>query len=157
MPKLLLFVPCEKPLLGADNSLSLINILQSVTTIQTSEDLDDRAKAATGSDWYVVAVWQQEPGDGGSRFQQRVTMTDPEGKEHLQTLTEFDMPKLYHRNLGRIHGFPAVRAEGECLLTVSVRNMKDKEWTDKGTYPLKVNIRKATITPTSPSDSKQTH
>lgn len=138
MPRLILFVPCEKPLIGADNSLSLINVLQSITLIPASDEAKEAGTPV--SPWHIVAMWMREAGDDseGVRFQQRVTMTGADGRVLLQTLTEFAMPKLYHRNMGRIEGFP-VLPEGEYTLAVSVKNVNDTEWIEKGTYPIRIN------------------
>lgn len=158
MPRLLLFVPCEKPMVGADNSLSLINVLQSITLTPVKGDDAKDANVAGVTTWHVVTVWQREHGEAeGVRFQQRVTMTDPNGTLLLQTINEFEMTKLYHRNLGRIEGFPVLPG-GEYLLAVSVRNTKDTEWTEKGIYPLRVISQRALEQKSSPSSSKaQTH
>lgn len=160
MPRLILFVPCEKPLVGADSMLSLINVLQSITVVPTDADEAKGTGLPIGTTtWHIVTVWQREPGDDaeGVRFQQRVTMTGPDGKVLLQTLGEFAMPKPYHRNLGRIEGFP-VLPEGEYTLTASVRNANDSEWTEKGTYPIRINSNRVLEQkPTTPSSKTTTH
>jgi hypothetical protein len=146
----MLFVPCEKAIIGADGSLSIVNVLQNaVLTIPPSESLDPNT--IVGHEWQVVSLWQQEPGDQGERFQQRVTMTDPTGTLRLQSFTEFDLPKTYHRNISRIQGFP-VTPEGEYTLRLSIRNVKTNDWVEKASYPLLVAIRSSDA-PTSQSPS----
>lgn len=137
MPKLVLFTACEKPLIGADNSLSLINILHSVKVFPAQEPLPPDAVA--NSNWFIVALWKKEPDDNGGRFQQRVTITDPTSTVRLQMLTEFEFPKGYHRNISRVQGFPASPV-GDYTLQISVRNMKQETWIEAASFPLRVEV-----------------
>lgn len=161
MPRLLLFVPCERPLLGADNSLSLINVLQTVNLVLSSgelQELREKPEPAQVSAWYVISVWQQEPGDEGARFEQRVTLTDPDGEVRIEALTEFELVKPYHRNMGKIQGFPVFHSPGECTLSVSLRKIGDLTWVQRGTYPLRIIFRRTTdANPSAPAPKSQTH
>lgn len=151
MPRLLLFVPCEKALVGADNGLSLINALSSVTTLTVppGQEMDDATKATARKEWTIVTVWRREPGDAGRRFEQQTTMTDASGKVRFQAVTEFEMAKTFHRLLGKIPGFPS--DAGEYTLAVSLRHVGEQGWTPKGEYPLLVATRQiGTEAPATP-------
>jgi hypothetical protein len=98
--------------------------------------------AVSGTNWHVVTLWQKEAGDEVERFQQRITITDPLGTARFQMLTEFELPKEFHRNIGRINGFP-VSPEGDYTVEVSVRNLKEDTWRHGSSFPLRVAFHKA--------------
>lgn len=150
-----MLIPCEKALIGADNGLSLINVLQSVTVLTGSagQEMDEATKAAARREWTVVSIWQREPGDEGQRFEQRMALIDAGGKAHMQGVTEFELTKTFHRLMGRIPGFPS--DAGEYTLVVSLKRADEQEWAQKGQYPLLVTTRQ--IGTEAPTPDRHAH
>ena len=150
MPRLMLFAPCERAILDrADNSLSLIAIIHELTAdIPSTTALPRDAHAPR--QWQVVAVWWAEPGDDQKRFQQRVSVVNPDGKVVLQTLTEFDIRLRSHRTVGRINVFP-IGVAGEYNLRLEIRELGQEGWTEVSSFPLLVQHRRIMAPKASPA------
>ena len=147
MPKVVLAVACEKPIIGADNTLSLITVLHSIKVFPAGKDPSGNALM---TNWHVVTLWRREPMESGStRFQQRLTITNPEGKTTFQALTEFEIPRWFHRNINRIQGFPA--QDGDYNINIAVRDMKQESWTEGASFPLRIEVHKPVTAPSTPT------
>jgi len=137
MPKLVLFAPCEKAIIEqGSNTFSLISILQDLNVpIPAGQTVP---KDAFGFQrWYIVALWHRESGDEGKRFQQRVTVTDPNGQVPLESVAEFEMAKRFHRAIIKVDGFP-VSVPGDHSLGIAIREVKQDEWIQIASFPLRV-------------------
>jgi hypothetical protein len=82
MPRLLIFAPCEKVIIGqGDNSVSLIGIIQNV---QVNQKLDGTAKIPPDTlqptPWTILSLWQKESADEGIVYTQRVALISRTGK-----------------------------------------------------------------------------
>lgn len=155
MPTLVLSVPCEKPILGADNSLSLINVMHAITVnVVTNDNLDETAIGL--GEWHNVTIWRREPGDENKRFQQRMIITDPTGKARYQSLAEFEMTKPFHRHVTKVTGLPLV-PEGGYTIHVSIHELDFDQWTECGAYPLEITVRRTKPTSELSASTPQTH
>lgn len=107
MPKLVLFVACEKAIYDQEKSLSLIGIVQELT-VQVPEmgHLPSPGTSAAFK-WDIVSIWASQPDDVGKRFEQRVALLDPQGKQtDVSATLGIEVTGPYHRNLTKVFGFP---------------------------------------------------
>lgn len=136
MPRLLLFVPCERVIVeeGA-NTVSLIALLSDITvSVPPSKPLAD--DAVTPLRWYSLAIWERAEDDENKQFEQRVALTDPSGKIRLEALAPLNIGKGSHRSIGALNGFP-IGIPGRLELALFLREQKG-EWKQITAYPLKV-------------------
>jgi hypothetical protein len=138
MPRLLLFLPCERAIIDrSDNTVSLISVMQQLNA-DVLTGMPKNAKATQR--WNAVAVWMTQPGDEGKRFQQRVTLTNPDGKLMLQALTEFEMTKHFHHTIGRVGNFP-IGVPGVYELGLDIRELGQEQWTPVSAFPVLLQHR----------------
>jgi hypothetical protein len=141
-----MFVPCEKAIIDrTDELISLISVIHSVSVNAPDENIARNPKIPQR--WFVVTMWMADAGDEGKRFEQRLVMTNPDGKPELSVLAEFDMTKQFHRTIGRINRFP-VGVAGRYELSVSIREIGTEEWSQAGSYPIAVEHRQQSGQPT---------
>lgn len=119
--------------------MSLVSILEEMTAeIPSGETVDRKAQAPRR--WSIAAMWLAEPDDHGKRFQQRITLTNPDGVPVVQAQTEFEMSTRIHRTVGRIKQFP-VGVSGEYSLRMEIRELGQEPWREVGLYPVLVQHR----------------
>jgi hypothetical protein len=138
MPRSVFFVACERAIIeeGSGN-LSLVSLLQEVRAAIPSSVMADLPRdAVVQTRWYAVAFWEAQAGDGDREFEQRVTLTDPEGRIAADVRTKFKMSKRFHRTVGAVRGFP-VAVPGDCQLRLGLREAgTEEDWTEVADYPL---------------------
>lgn len=136
MPKLLLFAPCEKAIVEeGSNTLSLITVLQEVN-VSVHSGAAIQADALAPHRWYLAALWRRESGDEGRRFEQRITIADPNQVVRLETFAEFDLPKPWHRAIVQIEGLP-IAVSGEYTIAVAIREGK-RAWSTAAEFPMTI-------------------
>ena len=107
MPKLLLFVPCEKVLVDQQNTVSLISMLQEVNFQVSEAGPSPPANAKAAMKWDVLTVWARTDDDFGKRYEQRFALFDPDGEPtEITTTAPIETEKATHRNIATIFGFP---------------------------------------------------
>lgn len=137
MPKLLLFVPCERVIVEQGSGVfSLISILQEITTtLVTTDAVPENAMAP--NTWHILTVWLRDAADPSQRFEQRVRMENPNGNVVFDFRSDFEMTKDHHRTTGTIHAFP-VGLSGQYWLRLSIRQAGQEAWPDVANYPITV-------------------
>ncbi len=131
MPKLLLFAPCSKIIVSADD--------QTVTLVALVDGIQAQS-GATVADlaWEHLTVWQAEPEDVGQTYEQRLEIVRPDRKVAADVRQQFAMEARTLRVRGSVVGFPA-GVEGEYTLRLSVRNVLDADvWQRVMEYPVTV-------------------
>ena len=134
MPKLIFFLPCEKAIINQDdNALSLINVMQGINVPKPpTED------AGVALLWCAVSLWQKTPDDKDRTFEQRTTLSMPNGKEAAESLLKFSFSeKGNHRNIVKISGFP-VGQSGTYTLNLFLRELGSEQWTEVANYQIVV-------------------
>lgn len=121
MPRLLLFIPCEKAILAQDNSVSLINLLETLT-VTLPGDVKSKLPAPLKApmNWMVFALWEQVPGDENKSYEQILRFVLPDGQIAFEGVEKFEMTQRFIRNIAAIDGVPAGQA-GDCRLSLSLR------------------------------------
>src|SRR2546421_1770341 len=97
MPKLLLFVPCERVILGqGDNSVSLIVLIQKLLLNQTqATPLEENTAVFTRIS--LFAEWQKSPEDSNKVFEQKFAFGSVGTKPTVETVMEFKISERNHR------------------------------------------------------------
>lgn len=134
MPRLLLFVPCERVIVGqGDASASLIIILHElqIHTGVAPQNLLQLHHFSVFSQWYKL------PEDEGKTFEQRIALTLGSENPVVENVTTFKMTARMHRATVYIPRFPVLKS-GEYSLTLSLREQSQAQWQAVGVYPINV-------------------
>jgi hypothetical protein len=140
MPRLLLFAPCQRVLIGQDNLISLIEIMNEITLSgEIPDPLPERA--ATQMKWSIFAQWEASNEDIGQRFEQRIQMVrdDVVAFESMADFT-IEAGKPVHRMVANLTFFPLVPG-GAYRMLLSIRRSGTEEWEQAGDYPFNVIYR----------------
>jgi hypothetical protein len=141
MPKLLLFVPCERVIVSVEGPISLITVLEKINVnIPEDEEANLPSDAVVPISWHVVTKWQREDNEVAERYEQRITLTLANGRIPTDSIAAFELTeKPGARNILAVNGFPFSPA-GQCTLTVSLRiaGEDDAAWREIATYPIEV-------------------
>ena len=120
MPQLLSFLPCEKAIIAADGSLSVISIIESLSANLPSGVATFQANTVAPLKWSVVTIFRRTDGDGEKRFEQHTKLVLPNGQMAGDSVTEFTMTHGMVRNISTVEGFP-IGITGECLLRLELK------------------------------------
>ena len=143
MLELLIFAPCERAILGDDDLVSMVVILEAIN-LETS--IDFPANAVFPMTWAVVSMWSRtEEVQDSLTYEQRVDVIRPDGVLAGSTSTEFTVTNSYHnyRNISKFTNFP-VGVTGDSIIKLFLREAgENNEWREMAKYPVKINhIRK---------------
>jgi hypothetical protein len=138
MPRLVLFAPCTKVIVSADDqTVSLVSLLDGVS-IPAPDPSRDEGSATTPLAWEYVALWAREHGDDGQSFEQRLDVLTPDRRSAADVRHRFEIAARTVRVRASVVGFP-VGIAGECLLRLSYRNAADPDvWQRVAEYPVLV-------------------
>ena len=150
MPRLLVFAPCLKAILDAnDGTMSIVSILAGLTMARPEGVTNSNALIVSPLSWSVGVLWERMAEDEGQRFEQRVTVIDAHGQTvtSIPTVMTMDTPAV--SSIANIHGFP-VGVEGTCIVNLELRNitqeMEEHPWEHIASYPITL-----TFLPPSPT------
>ena len=90
MPKLMLFVPCEKLIVDEDGkNTTLICVIQNIeASVPKDKPVDKTATAPR--EWDVVTLWHSEEAEEiGTKFRQRFEFVLPDGTVLMSSTVEF--------------------------------------------------------------------
>ncbi len=138
MPKLLFFAPCTQAILGQDDTLSLIVIINQMK-VNIGENSPDPLplNAAATMKWSAVSQWYRLPGEENVSFEQKIELIDEDGvaRRAPQTTTEFALPAQRHTVIASFTFWP-VLPDGTYNLRLSLRKVGDAEWGVAAEYPV---------------------
>lgn len=149
MPRLLLFIPCEKVILSSeDNTASLITILETLQIHVTSDgESSSKQPVIIPLRWCAVTMWAWNQEDEGKQFEQDVRLFNATGELILNGITPFskvqENPK--HRIINNLTGFP-LREPGEYSLALFLREVGNSKWIKKADYQIIVSYVKVETT-----------
>lgn len=139
MPKLLLFLPCERVIVSREGPLSLITLLEGVNITMPPEEYAGLPNDAIIPQlWHVVAKWNREENEEPQHWEQRVQVAAPDGRISTDSVTSFDLAANQSmRNVLAVNGFP-IKPLGVCKLTLFLRSAgeDDEAWREIATYPI---------------------
>ncbi len=105
MPRLLLFVVCERVIVSQENIPSIINILQRVSIGMPAEDQIPE-EATLPLRWYAFTMWHRQSGDEGKRYNQEVVLQAPDGTILGSSGSSFEMKYATQRIASEFPSFP---------------------------------------------------
>jgi len=138
MPKLLIFVPCERVIVsgseGGDNTASLIAILEGVEVLK-KVPLD----AAVPKPWVIFSLWTRSNGDEDKNYEQICDMVAPSGKVAITSTLQFRFALRNHRINVHVNGLP-IGEDGTYLLILYLQEVgKPETKTEYATFPISVS------------------
>ncbi|HKW64676.1 MAG TPA: hypothetical protein VJN89_19140 [Candidatus Acidoferrum sp.] len=141
MPRLSLFAPCERVILGqGDNSASLIVVIQQIQFqgLAGQPPVLPPLGAGVPGRFSLFSQWYQLPTDGNTIFEQRITLSTGNENPVLEAMTEFQMTDRVHRLIANVIGFPFMNP-GEYSLKLFLRPKGQQNWGNAiADYPLEV-------------------
>jgi hypothetical protein len=140
MPRLLLFAPCERVILGqGDNSASLIVVIQQMQfqgSIKEGEDIPKDIGAFAR--FAIFSQWYKTEKDNEKTFEQRVTLSFEVGVPSLDVVAEIQMTQRLHRMITNIPVLPLLK-KGEHNLRIFLREKGEKSWGQAlADYPIEI-------------------
>jgi hypothetical protein len=126
MPKLLLFAPCERVILGQDNSVSLIVIIQQMQ-FQAPPGQPIPEGAGVIARFSVFSQWHKLPADGDKIFEQRVILSIGDGNPVIESIAEFQMTERLHRMIANIPIMPVLHPN-EYGFKIFLREKGQQDW-----------------------------
>ena len=145
MPKLLVFVPCEKVIISQDeNNPTLVAILQQVGGHYESPDNPPSGVMENfmiPMRWNVFSLWRREPSDFEQTFVQVFRIKGANGDTVVEAATEFRMEKATQRITAQLPGIAVNGGSGTWQLELFVHE-KGAQLPEEpvGCYPLDVNF-----------------
>ncbi len=138
MPRLQVFVVCEKAIIGQDDGLpTLIGLIDGFgVQVPAGEQVTPNALLPIRTS--IFSLWKLEPGDEGKTFEERVRLRYPDGHYGPEQVRSFSFaaPKEGNRHTINNQGFPA--QAGEYRVEIALREAGETEWCECGAYPLKI-------------------
>jgi hypothetical protein len=106
MPKPLLFVGCEKIILDAQGTATLVGVLQTLT-VALPPNVVVPKDAISPKEWGVFTMWTLTPEDSGVQFTQVIEMEWPDGRIFKKAEVPFKPEKgAVQQTSASIIGFP---------------------------------------------------
>lgn len=139
MPKLLIFVPCEKVIIAqGDNSASLITVIQDLkfAGVVPAEGIPE--DAAVPARMAIFCQWKMLPEEVGKVFEQRITLGATEEKPVVEAVNEFQVADQLQRTIAYVETLPFLKP-GQYSMTLFIRRKGETEWPKEiAEYPMKV-------------------
>lgn len=147
MPRLLVFVACERLLINElDQSTSLIGIIDTVT-IEVPDSVEISPDTFAPQRWYIFTRWLKDISDAEDfkTYEQEVIIRSPQGDVSNTSITQFEMKDKLHQVYVVVNGLP-IGQEGEYVIELSLRKAdQDQEWKKVTTYPVTVKHIQQTL------------
>jgi hypothetical protein len=133
MPAILLFTVCERVIIGADKTISLISILTGANLTVNLAGLEQFIEPDTQApvNWELVSIWSRMPNDPdpvGTKYQQHGAIFTPSGRLIPLRAIEFefgDASISTHRTVGKVPQFP-IAEEGVYAIAVGLSPIDSK-------------------------------
>jgi hypothetical protein len=145
MPRLLLFAPCERVIIGDDNTASLITLIETLRlNIQEGAILPPEGEdLAAPFNWHALAVWTREESDrDGPSYDLKLQLVMPNGTTPIEVETQlaFGVGKPNHRNVFKMMGFPIARAESVTRVRLLIKPVEsNEEWKEAASFPIYIS------------------
>jgi hypothetical protein len=140
MPRLLTLLPCERVLLGDDQTISLIIILSEVHFKIPPNNPPPKTGAVMFYRWAVMCQWEVAEEESNIEWEQQLSLRDASGLSIFENITKFQMPTpevRIHRMISAFEMIPLLPPDMYYLST-RCRKAGDSEWIEGGTYPLRI-------------------
>ena len=156
MPKLLIFAPCDRVIVSAqDNTTSIISLIEAFN-IEIPEDAALPEGISIPIKWHVLSIWEKMDGEENKKFEQLINIVMPKNGGIISTPAEtidFEPNPKRFRMVTMVAGFP-VSPAGELLLKVSVREVGQDAWQEAGEYAIFITRPAPQNTETASEESR---
>ena len=141
MPRLLLFAPCERVIIGqGDNSVSLIVVIQEMKFQTFGQAQDIKEDQAVSARFTIFSQWYASSGDEGKGYEQRIALGLAGEKAVIEATAEFQFSNNIKmmRIAAQVPLMPILKP-GEYSLTLCLREKGESEWSKAvADYPLMI-------------------
>lgn len=143
MIRLLLFVACEKVIVGeGDRRASLIDLIEGISIAGDALEGGIPKNAVLPSPWTAVSLWHRtQKVNKPINYEARVQIITPKGKvmPEFTIVVPFVVSNSYtnFRNTFSFNGLP-IGEEGFYHFDLSYRKKGSKNWTKAGDYPMNI-------------------
>ncbi len=141
MPRLLVFVPCERLLHDPINGeISIVGLVDNMTiVIPPGGTIPERWEVPFN--WIVFSQWMQAEHEQGQMFEQRVELETPSGEIAMDDTAMLFPSGPFHRHAVRIALLP-VSVPGVYQLHLSIRETSSGQaWQRQASYPITIKHR----------------
>ncbi|MDP9317091.1 MAG: hypothetical protein M3R24_40600 [Chloroflexota bacterium] len=139
MPRLILFVPCDKVLIDQDGRTSLIALWDTVT-LGVASNMDVPRELVIPVRWSIVSLWERTPEDGDTTYEQRTYLRLPDGEIQGETTHTFTMTQRRHQTVANASNFP-VGQGGDLQIVLEIREVGQDEWRPVSEYTITVTYK----------------
>lgn len=139
MLRLLLFVPCEKPIIAIDQQLSLVGLIERIA-ISVPPGVPVPPEASVSQVWHIFALYAADESEINKSYRQIIHLKSPDGEEVMSSSFTFTVNALSIRNQSRVEEFP-VAQQGTYLLRLTLVHDNDDESSSvviEHEYPIRV-------------------
>lgn len=127
MPRLLIFAPCERVILGqGDNSATLVTVIQQMQ-FQVPSGQPIPEGAGVFARFSIFSQWYKLPADTNRTFEQRIVLSIANENPILEAVTEFQMTERLHRLIASVPMLPVMHP-GEYSLKLFLREKGQQDW-----------------------------
>lgn len=141
MPKLYIFVTCEKVIIAKDEQTSLISLFNVMNVMIPTDQTDPIASnAVVPKEWVIFTSWEREPQDDGKEYSQIIEILYPDGTHFAKPRDfKFTIPagKSHYQCTTNVNGFPIGQLG---MYTVKMRLERNAE-TISGPTSIKINLQ----------------
>lgn len=138
MIRLVVFVPCERLIIGQDNLSSLINVLEHVQVPVDNRDIPENA--GVPFNWTVLALWHREiEMDEPVLYDVKFELVSPNGKAAISGNVNFVVSNE-HLNFRNTFIFPVfpLTEPGIHKALLSYKRSDEEVWEQVGEYPIQL-------------------
>ncbi len=137
MPRLLVFAPCERVILGQDQTASLIVVIQELR-FHGPFDKPIEPNAAAVIQLSMFSQWYKLPEDGEKTFEERIVFGGSDGDAVFEVYGEFQMTRPVHRVIATLRLLPILKP-GEYHFRLFLREKGESEWSSAlADYPVTI-------------------
>ena len=139
MLKLLIFVPCEKVIIGEGGQSSAIGVIEMIRVYVNPEE-PIPADALIPFKWGFLTLWNRDESiEEPIKYQEQIRIFRPDGTDaEFQADAEFEVNmtfRNFRQHNANIPVFPA-GIEGQYELRLFLRRAGEEPWEERGRFPV---------------------
>jgi hypothetical protein len=136
MPRLLMFAPCEKVIIGQDNVVSLIGLFHEIQ-LQLPTGKDIPPDVCVPMKWAVFTLFQRNESEENKELEQKCVLVNEEDKTLITAGLRFKLSQQFNRIITEVLGFPIQK--GPLRLKLWLREIEPSaEWKEIAEFPIKI-------------------
>jgi hypothetical protein len=139
MPRLLLFVPCEKLVRDASsNNASIFSVLEEVHVQVPAAVGPPPQGAFAPMSWVCVSLWERDADNAENSFDAKVELLSPSGTLLMESqVLSFAFPTPRHNVAMNFAGLP-IWEPGRCEVRLLLKPSSSSEFTEYQRFPIQI-------------------